>query len=196
LTGPAANHILRIVLNINEGLRDSTKPSQPRVSGQRKQELVREILDAMAEARAGGMRQGFRNLMGRSVSMTHMHVLAKLRMAGALPMSRLAEALDVSVASATGIVSRMEERGLVERRRDDADRRVVMVGLADGGTAALEEIEARGRDFFGRVLAELTKDELVQLRNGFRAMHRASQQIAQQEMQRAGAGGAGKGPTT
>jgi len=164
------------------------------VSAQTKRELVQEILDAMAAARAGGMRQGFRNLMGRSVSMTHMHVLAKLRMAGSLPMSRLAEALDVSVASATGIVSRMEERGLVERSRDDADRRVVMVGLADGGTAALEEIEARGRDFFGRVLEQLTKDELVQLRNGFRAMHRASQQIAQQEMQRAGAG-ARKGPT-
>ena len=32
-------------------------------------------------------------------------------------MSRLAEALDVSVASATGIVDRMEQRGLVERRR-------------------------------------------------------------------------------
>ena len=180
-------------MNINEGLRDSTAPSRPRVSAQTKQELAQEILDAMAEARAGGMRQGFRNLMGRSVSMTHMHVLARLRMAGALPMSRLAEALDVSVASATGIVSRMEERGLVERRRDDTDRRVVMVGLADGGTAALEEIEARGRDFFGRVLGQLTKEELVQLRNGFRAMHRASQQIAQQEMQRAGAGAPGKG---
>jgi DNA-binding MarR family transcriptional regulator len=195
LTGTAANHILRIVLNINAGLRDGTEPSEPHVSAETEQELVREILDAMAEARAGGMRQGFRNLMGRSVSMTHMHVLAKLRMAGALPMSRLAEALDVSVASATGIISRMEERGLVERRRDDADRRVVMVGLADGGTAALEEIETRGRDFFGRVLGQLTKDELVQLRNGFRAMHRASQHIAQQEMQRAGAGGAGEGPS-
>lgn len=134
----------------------------------------------MAEARAGGIRQGFRNLMGRSVSMTHMHVLAKLRMAGALPMSRLADALDVSVASATGIVSRMEERGLVERRRDVEDRRVVMVELADGGTTALEEIEARGRDYMGRVLEHLTKEELIQLRNGFRAMHRASQEITQQ----------------
>ena len=97
-------------------------------------------------------------------------------------MSRLAEALDVSVASATGIVSRMEERGLVERTRDDADRRIVLVGLTEGGTAALEEIESRGRDFFGRVLEQLTKDELVQLRNGFRAMHRASQRVVQDEM--------------
>ena len=33
-----------------------------------------------------------------------------------MPMSRLAEALDISVASVTGIVDRMEARGLVERR--------------------------------------------------------------------------------
>jgi len=182
------------VLNINAALRESAAASgRPRASAETKQELVREILDSMAAARAGGMRPGFRNLMGRSVSMTHMHVLSKLSMAGALPMSRLAEALDVSVASATGIVSRMEERGLVERRRDDADRRVVMVGLADGGTAALEEIEARGRDYFGRVLDQLTKDELIQVRNGFRAMHRASQRIAQQEMARGGVKAPGRG---
>jgi DNA-binding MarR family transcriptional regulator len=180
-------------LNINADLRDNRRPGATAPASQTKQELVREILDAMAAARASGMRPGFQNLMGRSVSMTHMHVLAKLRMVGALPMTRLAEALDVSVASATGIVSRMEERGLVERKRDAKDRRVVMVELADGGAAALEEIEARGRDFFSRVLELLTEDELIQLRNGFRAMHRASQQIAQQEMGHGASKRPGKG---
>jgi 4'-phosphopantetheinyl transferase len=181
------------VLNINAALRDNAATGRPRASAQTKRELVQEILDSMAAARAGGMRPGFRNLMGRSVSMTHMHVLAKLSTAGALPMSRLAEALDISVASATGIVSRMEDRGLVARRRDDDDRRVVMVELADGGTAALEEIEARGREYFGRVLDQLTKDELIQVRNGFRAMHRASQRIAQQDMGRGGVKAPGRG---
>jgi DNA-binding MarR family transcriptional regulator len=182
LTAKRRGDILRAVLNINEGLTDpGTVAPRARTGAETKEQLIREIQDSMAAARAGGMRQGFRNLMGRSVSMTHMHVLAKLRMAGALPMGRLAEALDVSVASATGIVGRMEERGLVERKRDASDRRVVMVELADGGTAALEEIEARGRDYMGRVLERLTRDELIQLRNGFLAMHRAGQEIARQE---------------
>ena len=49
-------------------------------------------------------------------------------------MGDLAEELDVSVASATGIVDRMEQRGLVERRHGPDDRRVVMVDLtATGG---------------------------------------------------------------
>ena len=44
-------------------------------------------------------------------------------------MSRLAELLDVSLSNATGIVDRMEERGLVERVRVPDDRRVVLVRI-------------------------------------------------------------------
>ena len=179
------------MLNINDALKEAALPAAPAVparspapSRPTRQELITEIQQAMASARANGARQGFHNLIGRSVSMTHMHVLAKLRTAGTLPMGRLAEGLDVSVASATGIVGRMEERGLVQRKRDNADRRVVLVELAEGGTAALEEIEARGREFFGRVLAELSKDELIQVRNGFAAMHRASQKLMHQDASR------------
>jgi DNA-binding MarR family transcriptional regulator len=185
LTAWPAPNILSLVLNINEKLRDKPLQQGAASSGSEHetlQGLIGEIQEAMATARAAGMRQGFQNLMGRSVSMTHMHVLAKLRMAGSLPMSRLADALDVSVASATGIVSRMEERGLVERSRPEGDRRVVLVAMAPGGTGALEEIDARGREFFGRILQELTMEELVQLRNGFAAMHRASQKVIAEQM--------------
>ena len=61
------------------------------------------------------------------MSMTHMHVMWLLQHHGDLSMSRLAELLDVSLSNATGIVDRMEERGLVERVRVPDDRRVVLV---------------------------------------------------------------------
>ena len=177
-------------MTINEGLRVGQGIGAARVPSRpdTKERVILEIQEAMAAARAGAFRQGFHNLIGRSVSMTHMHVLAKLRIAGPLPMTRLAEALDVSVASATGIVSRMEERGLVGRTRDDADRRVVLVAITDGGGAALEEIEARSGEQFGRLLRELTKGELLQLRNGFRAIQRARQKLADEESRQEGDG--------
>lgn len=105
----------------------------------------------MAAARASAHREGFRHLLGQSVSLTHLHVLTVLRYKGPLPVSELARALDVSVASATGIVSRMEERELVPRRRGADDRRVVTVELAPGGDAALGEVEGRSRDHFDRL---------------------------------------------
>lgn len=154
------------MLNINASLTD------PRET------VVREIVEGMASARSATKRQDFRRLITQSVSMSHMHVLATLREAGPLPMSRLANALDVSVASATGIVNRMEDRGLVERSRDDADRRIVTVSLSDDGRRVMDEIDARAQAFFARVLRELTADELLQLRNGMRALHRAGERLA------------------
>ena len=58
-----------------------------------------------------------RHWPGGALSLVHLNVLAVLQEEGPLPMSGLAESLDVSHASATGIVDRMEQRGLVERRR-------------------------------------------------------------------------------
>jgi DNA-binding MarR family transcriptional regulator len=160
--------IVSAVLNINAALTDSSDTET----------LVREIVESMAAARSATKRQEFRKLITQSVSMTHMHVLATLREAGPLPVSRLAKALDVSVASGTGIITRMAERELVQRSRDDRDRRVVMVSLSDEGIRVLDEIDSRAQRFFARVLRELAIDELIQLRNGLRALHRAGETLA------------------
>jgi DNA-binding MarR family transcriptional regulator len=107
-----------------------------------------------------------------SLSLVHLNVLSVLDADGPLPMGRLADALDVSVASVTGIVDRMEKRGLVERRRDEADRRVVLVDLADGGREALRRISEGRREGLGQLLIQLTDEELSGLLAGHRAMNR------------------------
>ena len=95
--------------------------------------------------------------------MTHMHVMWLLQHHGDVPMSRMAELLDVSFSNATGIVDRMEERGLVERVRVPDDRRVVLVRIAPGGIEALEEIEAVKQDGLQAVLGRLDAVQLERL---------------------------------
>jgi DNA-binding MarR family transcriptional regulator len=59
-----------------------------------------------------------------------------------VPMSELAGALHCDASNVTGIVDRLESRGLVERRSADRDRRVKMLALTDEGArvrAALVE---------------------------------------------------------
>ncbi len=58
-------------------------------------------------------------------------------------MSALAECTGTSQASLTGVVDRLEERGLVERVRPQGDRRVVEVALTEVGRA--ESTAARQR---------------------------------------------------
>ena len=139
--------------------------------------LLMEIAERVAAMRGSARQAGFRHLLGRSISLTHLHVLALVRSKGPMSIGELARTLDISVASATGVVSRMEERELVHRTRDAADRRVVNLELATGGDAALEEIEGRGQEYFGGLLRSLTVGELEQLRSGLAALHRASQRV-------------------
>jgi len=142
-----------------------------------RRELVTEILGELTAGRSSSDRLALRALIGRSVSLTHLHVAAVLQQDGPLPMGHLAKALDVSVASATGIVDRMVERGLVERRHDEHDRRVVEVSLTPDGQQAIDEIDARRRASMERLLGELTIDELQHLLIGVTAMRSVRRHI-------------------
>ncbi len=112
---------------------------------------------------AGFRCAGTGRLVKAGVSMTHMHVMWLLQHHGDLPMSRMAELLDVSLSNATGIVDRMEERGLVERVRVPDDRRVVLVRIAAGGVQALEETEAIKQDRLLAILGHLDRAQLDRL---------------------------------
>jgi DNA-binding MarR family transcriptional regulator len=112
---------------------------------------------------AGFRCAGTGRLVKAGVSMTHMHVMWLLEHHGDLPMSRMAELLDVSLSNATGIVDRMEERGLVERVRVPDDRRVVLVRIAAGGIRALEETEAVKQDKLQSILSHLDEKQLKRL---------------------------------
>ncbi|MFP3913971.1 MAG: MarR family winged helix-turn-helix transcriptional regulator [Actinomycetota bacterium] len=68
-------------------------------------------------------------------------VLATLDRAGPMTMGRLAELEGISRPAATGIASRLVERGLVERNPNPVDRRSALVRLTSGGAEVLE----RGR---------------------------------------------------
>ena len=109
---------------------------------------------------AGFRCAGTGRLVKAGVSMTHMHVMWLLQHHGDLPMHRMAELLDVSFSNATGIVDRMEERGLVERIRVPDDRRVVLVRIAARGLEALDEMEAVKQDRLLGILSHLDEPQL------------------------------------
>jgi len=59
-----------------------------------------------------------------------------------VPMSTLAEALFCDASNVTGIVDRLEKRGLVERRSAEGDRRVKALTLTPAGVELREEVMA------------------------------------------------------
>src|SRR6478735_5512510 len=106
---------------------------------------------------------GTGRMVKAGISMTHLHILWVLEHHGELPMSRLAELLDVSLSNATGLIDRMEERGLVERVRVPDDRRVVIVRASADGVRIRDEIEALKQDRMRSILGRLNHKQLDRL---------------------------------
>lgn len=70
------------------------------------------------------------------LTLTHLVVLRQLQ-DGPLPAGKLGQAVGRSAASMTHLLDRMEERGLVSRRRDTGDRRCVEVHIEPMGQQVL-----------------------------------------------------------
>lgn len=78
-------------------------------------------------------------------------------------MSDLAEATQQSAASLTGVVDRLAEKQLVDRRRHDSDRRQVMVLVTMRGRELIAEIKQARRDQMQAALAHLADAETEML---------------------------------
>ena len=139
--------------------------------------MLLQVLDELTLHAPSGFMKFMRRWPSGPVSLVHLQVLMLLDGEGPHAMHVLAQALDVSQASATGIVDRMEQRGLAMRLRDEDDRRVIRVALTDSGRQFLATIAAERRERLALVLAELTDDELEGLLLGSQALRRARERL-------------------
>jgi DNA-binding MarR family transcriptional regulator len=81
-----------------------------------------------------------------------------------LPMRKLAQKLKCEPSNVTGIVDRLETRGLVERRPDPADRRVKVAAATGEGCRVARDLR-EGLHFAREPLAGLSEDERRSLRD-------------------------------
>jgi len=89
-------------------------------------------------------------------------------------MSDLAGALDMTPASASALIDRMDQRGFVTRRSDPEDRRTVLVELSRRGQHILDVMERGSSDHFGRLIEKMTPAERDALATTLRAFLRIS----------------------
>lgn len=87
----------------------------------------------------------------RLLKAAHPKKVATLHLAGRL----VSRAPDI-----TRLVDKLVERGLVERERPADNRRVVNVGITEGGLALLDQLAAEVRECHERQLGHMTEDEM------------------------------------
>jgi DNA-binding MarR family transcriptional regulator len=132
--------------------------------------IIAQFRAAMRELKClGGER-----MRRTGLNLTHSHILAMLDRHGEMPISRLAESLDVSLSNASGIVARLEDRGLVERVRVPDDRRIVLVRPTEAGRATLARLDVLRDELMQGILGRLDERRLRRVAAALDDMRRAA----------------------
>ena len=105
---------------------------------------------------------GLPGWLAQDLTLAQVRTLFLIAHEAPLPMGRIAEILGVSVASASGIVDRLERHGLVVRQHRTDDRRVVECVPSDVGRRLIDDMSGRRNEMARRVLAVLAPDELTE----------------------------------
>lgn len=124
---------------------------------------------AVAEL-GGAFRRAFRSLRslrgrdthrGDEIGHAQFELLIELYVNGAMQAGELAEAVEASAATVSGMLDGLTEAELVERTRSEADRRIVVVKLTRRGRRKVEARKAVWQRRWQEALEGLDDEELL-----------------------------------
>ena len=105
------------------------------------------------------------------------HLLAVLwRQDGCTP-GEIAAATNVTTPAVTKAAARMVGAGLLNRRHDERDNRLVRLWLTDAGRALREPIEAERRLLEEKITEDLTATERKHLMSALAKIHRSASDL-------------------
>lgn len=113
--------------------------------------------------------QVLRTAIDTSVDQVGMHrgqamLLCQVAKQDGMTQSELAQALSVQGATITNLLKRMEDAGLVVRRRDDEDNRLVRVYITEEGCQREEAITEQFEQLIKQMFAGMCSEEYESFR--------------------------------
>ena len=91
------------------------------------------------------------------------HLLILLDRLGPQRMSDIAALLNLTLSGCTALVDGAVESGLVERMRNDSDRRVVWIQLTEQGAQTLSQMRRVRASILAKYLSKLEPEEIQQM---------------------------------
>jgi MarR family transcriptional regulator, 2-MHQ and catechol-resistance regulon repressor len=111
-----------------------------------------EIMHFIAKSYAKGLFQD-------ELSVNQFGILKELSVNGDVPMSHLANGLEVTAPAITTMVDKLEKDGYVKRNRDGKDRRIINISLTKKGKEVIDRIKISRQEFLSYVLSKMTVEE-------------------------------------
>jgi DNA-binding MarR family transcriptional regulator len=111
------------------------------------------------------------------LTMPQLKVMTILWREGPARMSELASGLAVTLATATGVVDRLVEKGYVVREGLPGDRRVVICRLSQEGEEFMKALWLSGRVQIARILEVMTPEQLKIVAQGTEVFIEAAKRL-------------------
>jgi DNA-binding MarR family transcriptional regulator len=105
------------------------------------------------------------------------HLLAALWEQDGRTPGEIAAATNVTTPAVTKVAGRMAEAGLLSRRRDERDNRLVRLWLTDAGRALREPIQAERRLLEEKITEDLTATERKHLMSALAKIHQSASDL-------------------
>jgi DNA-binding MarR family transcriptional regulator len=131
----------------------------PRARADERERAFRALMAVLGQVR-GCWRDA---LAEHAMTLPQALTLKTLGERGTLTAGQLAEMLGVTPGNVTGILDRLEERGLAVRKPHKEDKRAVAVALTPAGKAMLARLEEASATALDEGFAHLTAAEVRQL---------------------------------
>ncbi|MBA2451207.1 MAG: MarR family transcriptional regulator [Chloroflexi bacterium] len=123
--------------------------------------------------RAFGLLQPEQTPCGRPIGVSVAHTLMELAGSAGLSQAELATRLRLQKSTVSRLVTGMEQRGWVARKRDPNDRRTVRLVLTGTGRRAWNQLAAARATKYARLAARLPSSEYAAVQRALEALVRA-----------------------
>ena len=119
--------------------------------------------------------------VGEEVTLTQYRTLLVLASRGPQNLAGLAEAVGVTPATATRMCDRLVRKGLIRRREERGDRRLLRVVLSEKGRGLVDTVTDRRRREIERMMSEIPPEEQVVLVQALRRLAAAAGEVPEQD---------------
>lgn len=135
---------------------------------------IKELVDRYinvsqsVEKKAGAL---VKEKIGSNLTNDQHFTLRYMNQVGTCTSSELAEVFDVQKSAITAIIQRLWEKGLIERTRDEKDRRVVYLTLTEKGKELYLKCEERIHNLVQSIITQFDESEIQQFINTFEKLN-------------------------
>ena len=134
--------------------------------------LIREIIELQRRLSQAFGQSSPEPWLSLNLTVAQLKSLVVIASEGSTSSSKLAQVLGVTPANITGIVDRLVEQGLVSRRKNPEDRRMLLIELTEKGDEFLRELRERGMNRLSEALSLMKLEDLKAFAQGLSALVR------------------------